>query len=127
LTWLDGPHRRPIDAVRPHPESRVDLIVGVAPDPTAALTDDERIGRYEAEATGNPGAVRARLAADLRDGGELLDDARVQAMLERLLLDPAERVVRAVSWWRTHPARRTTLVDRARALQSVLATRLSLD
>jgi FkbM family methyltransferase len=126
VMWLDGPYRRPLDATRPHPEARVDLLVGVAP-PSDVLTDDERIVRYEAEATRNPGAVRARLARDLGDGDDLLDDERVQAMLERLLLDPAERVVRAVSWWRTHPARRTTLVDRARALQSVLATRLSLD
>jgi FkbM family methyltransferase len=126
VTWIDGPHRRPGDAIRPPPESRLDLIRGSKP-ASDVLTDDERIARFEMEATLSPGAVRARLAADLRAGGELLDDARVQAILERLLLDPAERVVRAVSWWRTHPGRRTTLVDRARALQSVLATRLSLD
>jgi FkbM family methyltransferase len=127
VSWLDGIHHRPLDLTRPHPEARIDFLAGNAVRPTGPLSDDGRIVRFEAEATRNPGSVRARLAADLGHGAELLDDARVQVVLERLLLDPAERVVRAVAWWRSHPARRTSLVDRARALQAVLATRLSLD
>jgi FkbM family methyltransferase len=126
VSWLDGEHDRPLDTMWPYPETRVDFLIGSEP-ASDALTADERIARFEVEASLSPGVVRARLAADLRAGGELLDDTRVQATLDRLLLDPAERVVRAASWWRAHPARRTTLVDRARALQSVLATRLSLD
>ncbi len=126
VSWLDGRHSRPLDSTWPYPETRVDLLIGSEP-ASGALSQDERITRYEAEAARSPGAVRARLAADLADGRQLLDDGRVQAVLERLLLDPAERVVRAAAWWRSHPARRTTVVDRARALQSVLATRLSLD
>jgi FkbM family methyltransferase len=127
VTWLDGLTPRPVDATRPQPEEQFDLLGGVVPDVSDVLSDAERIGRFETEAIRNPGAVRARLAADLRHGGALLDDVSVQAMLEQLLLDPAERVVRAAAWWRSHPARRTSVVDRARALQSVLATRLSLD
>jgi hypothetical protein len=126
VSWLDGRDFRPLDAMRPYPETRVDLFIGSEP-ASDALSDDERVVRYEAEAIRSPGAVRARLAADLVDGRELLDDARVQAVLERLLLDPVEQVVRAAAWWRSHPARRTTILDRARALQSVLATRLSPD
>jgi FkbM family methyltransferase len=126
VTWLDRQERRPLDLTRPHPEARLDLLVGVEPT-SDALTDGARIARFEAEAVRNPGALRARLARDLRDGGDLLHVATVQALLERLLLDPAERVVRAASWWRSHPERRTGVVDWARALQAVLATRLSLD
>jgi FkbM family methyltransferase len=124
--WLDGPHRRAIDATRPFPDGRVDLVVGAA-GPGDALTDPERIVRYAAEAAVNPAARRARLAADLADAGALLEDVALQAVLERLLLDPAERVARAAAWWRSHAARTTSVVDRAHALQAVLATRLSLD
>lgn len=127
VSWLDGPHLRSIDLTRPHPQARIDLLAGRVTRPAGVLSDDERILWYAVEAVRNPGAVRARLAADLRDADELLGDARVQDVLERLLLDPAERVVRAAEWWRSHPARSTNLVDRARALQAVLATRLSLD
>jgi FkbM family methyltransferase len=126
VTWLARQERRPLDLTRPHPEARMDILVGVEPT-SDGVTDDERIARYETEAVRSPGAIRARLAADLRDGRDLLDAGNVQALLERLLLDPAERVVRAASWWRSHPARRTSFVDRAHALQAVLATRLSLD
>jgi hypothetical protein len=127
VSWLDGPHGRPLDTTWPYPDTRVDLLIGSESGASGPLTNGERIARYEAEAVRSPSAVRARVAADLVDGRELLDDARVQAVLERFLLDPAENVVRAATWWRSHPARRTSVVDRARAFQSVLATRLSLD